>query len=59
MFFHSYRTSYKTSSSDPVVIYKNGGYGLNYKNAQLMLKIDKRIKQMKALDDAEKKSFTK
>lgn len=55
MFFSSYRTSYKTSSSDPVVIYKNGGYGLNFKNAQLMLKIDKRIKQMKALDDAEKK----
>ena len=28
---------------------------MNFKNAQLMLKIDKRIKQMKVLDDAEKK----
>lgn len=49
---------YKTSSSDSVVIYKNGGFGLNYKNASLMLKIVKKTRTMKKLDDDEKKKKT-
>jgi len=46
--------TYKISSRDPVVIYKNGGWGLNFKNAGLMLKIIKRIERMKRLDDRER-----
>ncbi len=46
--------NYKSGSKDPVVIYKNGGWGLNFKNAELMLKIIKKIETMKRLDDLER-----
>lgn len=46
---------YKTGSSSPVVVYRNGGFGLNFKNASLMLKIEEKTRKMKALDEAEKR----
>jgi hypothetical protein len=47
--------TYKSGSKDPVVLYKNGGWGLNFRNAGLMLKIIKKIERMKRLDDLERK----
>jgi hypothetical protein len=45
---------YKIDPHSPVIIYKNGGFGLNFHNAKLMLKIFEKTKAMKKLDDMEK-----
>lgn len=42
----------------PFVIYKNGGFGLNFANASLMLKIYKKTLKMRKLDDIERKRKT-
>lgn len=46
--------SYYTRANDPVIVYKNGGFGVNTKNVKVMLNFDRNVKKIKKLDIVEK-----
>ena len=46
--------AYFTKASDPVVVYKNGGFGLNTKNVKVMMNFDRNVRKMKKLALAKK-----